>query len=738
MKKTVNINLSGQVFQIDEDAYGELEAYIAVIRNKYKQAEGGEDIINDIEARLAEMFAELLEGRTVISTGDVDIVIERMGRPEEFEADEETEEELFANPDRKKHRRLFRNPDDKVAGGVLSGISAYLGVEDPIWLRIVFIVFLFMSFGTALLIYIIALIIIPEAKTSSEKLQMRGEAINIENIERTFKESMDSLKDNFNGSSKGGRRKTANGALSKFVHGMADLAVLFVRVIIKVLGFAFTIMGFLLVLGMVIALILPSSITDLGLGQYLSLVYPNGFQAALAVSGFGLLILIPVIALMLLGIRLMAGRRIMPRGIGTAMVGLWVLGIILSSWSAIHLHKQNKYTKSHVEYTTVETPANGLLHMSVLKDDLYDEHYVEFMGFGDYRVENDTIYVRDQITLDVIQSKDGDYKLETTYFADGTDRDEAFNNASFIFYDDRVDSNGMVFPVYFKVPEAMGIHDQRIKMTLHLPVGQSVYLDKDLREIIYDIKNVTNTYDGNMVGHIWEMRKEGLTCTDCGFEETGNKKGVTWSSTPGTDARVFEVKPFNELKLAGHYRVTIARGDEYKVLAEGPDEVVKKLELYQDKDLLELDNDEGIFNNGEEMHVWVYVPTLQELNIEGAVTVNVQDMETDKLELEIHGASECDMTITAQTLTLDMEGASKLSLNGTAQRLQVKMDGAAELNAFDFTTAEAKLELDGACEAEVHATESLDATADGVSNIRYMGSPKISSDVSGFSSIKPR
>lgn len=734
MKKTVNINLSGQVFQIDEDAYAELEAYIAIIRSKYKQAEGGEEIINDIEARLAEMFSELLEGRSVISTGDVDIVIERMGRPEEFEADEETEEELFSGHDRKKSRRLFRNPDDKVAGGVLAGVSAYLGIEDPIWLRIAFIVFLFASFGTALLVYIIALIIIPEAKTSSEKLQMRGEAVTLDNIDRTFKESMDNLKDSFNG--KGGRHGK-NGHISKFVHGLADLAVLIVRAFVKILGFFFTLAGFMMIVGLVIALILPSSITGIGLGDFLSLVYPNGFQALLPVLGYGLLILIPILALTLLGIRLLAGKRIMHRGVGTAMAGLWVLGIILSSWSAINTHKMNKYTKSKVEYMEITEPANNLLHLDVLKDEMYDEHYVDFMGFSDFRLENDTIYVRDQITLDVIQSADGEYKLETSYYSDGTDRDDAYNNASFILYNQKVDSTGMLFPVYFKVPEEVGLHDQRIKMTLHLPVGQSVYLSKDLRELIYDIKNVTNTYDGNMVGHIWEMRKDGLTCTDCGFEETGTHTDVNWSDTPNEDAKEFNVNAFKQLNLAGHYSVTVVRGSEYKVLAEGPEDMLKKLKVHQDGDMLQVDNSQNFFKNMDELHVWIYTTELTELTIEGAMDVTMEDMETDDLTLEIFGASECHLNLKAQNVKLTMEGASELTLKGTANKLDVDMEGAAELDAFDFEVTDATLELDGACEADVYATGNLDANADGVSNIRYKGSPRVSSDVSGFSSIKP-
>ena len=186
MNQTVTVNISGIVFHIEVDAYDTLKNYLNKIKGYFNNSEEREEIMMDIEARIAELFTNMMgEKNQVITSVNVESVIETMGKPEDYitEEDEEsqnqTEETKF-----RKDKKFFRDPDQRILGGVASGIGAYLGI-DVIWTRL-FFVLAFLIWGFGPLAYIILWIIIPEAKTASDKLKMKGEAVNVDNIGKTF------------------------------------------------------------------------------------------------------------------------------------------------------------------------------------------------------------------------------------------------------------------------------------------------------------------------------------------------------------------------------------------------------------------------------------------------------------------------------------------------------------------------------------------------------------------------
>lgn len=194
MKKTFNINLGGIVFHIDEDAYELLDNYLSNLRIHFEQEEGAEEIVHDMELRISELFSERLNDRKqVITLTDVEEIIAQMGKPEEFSDDttQDTSNHNQESADEKGAKRLFRDPDNKVIGGVCSGIAAYLG-WDVTLLRIIFIILALPFFANDFIIlnwivisYIVGWIIIPEANTAPEKLSMKGMKVNVENIGKT-------------------------------------------------------------------------------------------------------------------------------------------------------------------------------------------------------------------------------------------------------------------------------------------------------------------------------------------------------------------------------------------------------------------------------------------------------------------------------------------------------------------------------------------------------------------------
>ena len=216
MKKTLTVNLGGTVFHIDEDAYQLLDKYLSNLRIHFVKEEGTDEIMNDFEMRISELLSERIRlGFEVITIEHVEQVIKRMGKPEEI-----FEEEKESNTERQEEarntqaeqtatttrRRLMRDPDNRILGGVCGGFAAYMN-WDPTAVRIA--VFLLMFFyGVTLPLYFIFWIIVPLARTATEKLEMRGESVTIENIGKTVTDGFEKVSDKANEYFNSGKPRT--------------------------------------------------------------------------------------------------------------------------------------------------------------------------------------------------------------------------------------------------------------------------------------------------------------------------------------------------------------------------------------------------------------------------------------------------------------------------------------------------------------------------------------------------
>lgn len=214
MNKVVSINLGGYPFTIDEDAYESLKTYLDAIHRHFRSSEGYEEITTDIEARVAELFQESLGDRPIVNTQDVQNAIAVMGTPEEFDAEPAVEETEGKKRQYRTGRRLYRDPEESVIGGVSAGIAAYLGIADPLWVRLVFIL-ITISGGFGIPAYLILWAILPEATTAGDRLAMRGEPINVSNIGKIIEEELrhisdkvSELSEEFSGKKKPSREQT--------------------------------------------------------------------------------------------------------------------------------------------------------------------------------------------------------------------------------------------------------------------------------------------------------------------------------------------------------------------------------------------------------------------------------------------------------------------------------------------------------------------------------------------------
>ena len=256
MKKTVNINLAGTFFHIDEDAFAKLQRYLDAIRRSLTDPEGSDEIIKDIEARIAELFSEKLERTTqVVSIKELDEVIAVMGQPEDYAVDEELFDDAPKSSKRRRSssKQLFRDIDNKIISGVSAGLGHYLGI-DSIWVRLIWILLTLFSSGTFILIYVLFWILVPAAVTTSDKLKMTGEPINISNIEKKFKEGYENVADKVKNADYDKYGQKVKSSTTTFFDTLGNILLTLLNVFVKLIGIFIIIVSLSTLIGLIVGL----------------------------------------------------------------------------------------------------------------------------------------------------------------------------------------------------------------------------------------------------------------------------------------------------------------------------------------------------------------------------------------------------------------------------------------------------------------------------------------------------
>ncbi len=206
MNKTVLINLGGAPFTIDDDAFFVLENYLKNLESFFSESEGCDEIVSDIEIRFSELLNERLKTKSIVDKNDVDEVIAVLGVPEQFESENSSAQKNVPKDERQYAKRLYRDVDNKMISGVAAGIAAYLGIDDPIWIRLVFVLSV-MTGGIGIPAYFILIFLMPKAITPLEKMEMRGERINVQSIARAVESQIHDISDTLSNLSKNYKRR---------------------------------------------------------------------------------------------------------------------------------------------------------------------------------------------------------------------------------------------------------------------------------------------------------------------------------------------------------------------------------------------------------------------------------------------------------------------------------------------------------------------------------------------------
>ncbi len=518
MKKTLTANISGTVFHIEEDAYEALNRYLGNIRGRFAGTAGRDDIMADIEARIAELFQERLDGRRqVVSITDVEQVVAILGQPEDIAGEGSGDEAQDAHNGYVggSPKRFYRDPEDKWVAGVLGGLGAYIGM-DPLWLRIGMIALVLASVGSLIPIYILLWILVPKADTAPERLRMRGEPVTVENIKRVVEESAERFK-------RGGERMAAEASALGRSWGERSgrQRSQAVQVIRKLVGIGLLVMAFTLLISLITGLI-GGTISlwrtawtneDMGLLDMGELLFNSRSHAAWMAIGVVALLAIPVIGLFLSGFRLLLNTAT-PRWLGLTLLFAWLAAWIPVTYTGAALGRDLKRTNSTLTEVELVQPTTGTLYLDA-KLPMDGEWSIDYNGSRS-KVDLDGLHVIDQQIqctwgqLDIERSADSLFHLKIEREANGATTKTALARANNVQYQFSQDQDVLLVSPVISFPIADRLRGQEVQFTLEVPLGKSVFLRPGSEHVIYDIENVTNTYDRDMLGRTWTMTERGL------------------------------------------------------------------------------------------------------------------------------------------------------------------------------------------------------------------------------------
>ncbi len=526
MKKTVQVNLSGQVFTLDEDAYDLLTSYLSSIAKLYDRSAGKDEIIQDIEARIAELFLEKLnESKRVVDVRDVQEVVAILGKPEEFEMEAEEQEEARSQRSSSQSRNLYRDPDDRVIGGVCSGLGYYFGV-NPLLFRLAFVAVL-VFFGTGIILYLILWAIIPVAESTADRLKMKGEPVNIGSIGKTIEEEINALGDAMKPGNKGDRyaRKVSNG-IEGFFQFLTRLLIHFIRFFGKFLGVIFSFVGVICIIALIAVFLGVADAfhfshhtweASYSIYEFGQLIFIGSGWFSVALIAAALITICPFLLLVYGGLVLLNGDFKVPYLAGSLFV-LILVGVSLSVFVAIG--SARNFSKEETITESFELDELGITSDTVrldLADDAFNIAPRRAYGANrDFMIkeDKDRILLAD-VRLDVVPSEDDEARLTVMKSASARYYGAAEERADSIRYLFQHSENALLFDAHLSFPKSDLYREQNVRIQLELPVGQTVYLAKGSKRVMYNIDNIHDMYDPRMIGHHWKMTSRGLACLDC-------------------------------------------------------------------------------------------------------------------------------------------------------------------------------------------------------------------------------
>lgn len=512
MEKTIKINLAGVIFQINEDGFELLRDYLQSITKRLKNIAGGNEMIEDIEARISEIFQSAASWKTgVISKQDVEEMMSTMGSAEEIAGDLEGD---TAYEKRLSDRKMYRDPENAIIGGVCSGLANYLRI-DAVWVRIIFVLFS-IFYLSGLFVYIVLWIALPKSVSPYQKSEMSkpgkesGKTDNTENIsyarpDRTY----DSRIENSAGK--------VGSAFNEIFKAFGKFFIILFRIVLALIGVTFIISGFSLLFSFVlIAFFNSTSImgttfdTELfHLPDLLAFIVNPSLTPWLMVLS-SLVIILPLLALIYWGVRMVFQFKVRDLVLNITMFILWILSC--TALSIIMFSEGISFNDSGRTYEQIAIPDDDTIYLRLGEDIssiVYDKEVsLPFEQFSLYlNEETKKIYGSPEIDIYPLD-EDAPY-LQIVKYSNGNTRNEAMKKADNLEYNYELRNNNLYLDEFFGIPAGNRWSGASLKVRVYLPQGKIVYLEEGLENVL-DEHLGHGVYSYEVGGHYWMVGEFGL------------------------------------------------------------------------------------------------------------------------------------------------------------------------------------------------------------------------------------
>ncbi|MCA6423207.1 MAG: PspC domain-containing protein [Flavobacterium sp.] len=522
MNKTVNINIGGLFFHIDEDAYQKLTRYFEAIKRSLSNSSGQDEIMKDIEMRVAELLTEKQKSeKHVINTKDVDDVIVVMGQPEDYRIDEDSDDkpkEPFYPYT--KSRKLYRDKDRGTIAGVCTGLGHYFGI-DAVWVKILFLILAFTSFGV--IAYFVLWIAMPKAVTTSEKLEMTGEPVTISNIEKKVREEFDSVSNKLNNVNYDKMGNEVKNGAERVAGGIGDVLTSIFKVFAKILGTIIIIFSSLLLLVICITsiiLIFSSSMPNNFILNHIDT--PIGLETPIWVQGILFLLAagIPMFFFLILGLKLLVTNL---KSIGNiakySLLAIWIIAVGILISLGINEAIQIAFDGKEVKKEVINIAPTDTLKIKFKNNDFYSKDKYDKIDFRLTLDENNKeIIYSNNVTIEIMPTEETLPYIQIERLTVGKSAKDARNRAEKIRYGYKIEGNQLILDNYLLTDAVNKYRGQRVELFLYLPKGTLFKADENVQD--YDTTNndFFNLHFSSK-DYIYKVENSKVKCLNCPADE---------------------------------------------------------------------------------------------------------------------------------------------------------------------------------------------------------------------------
>ncbi|MEL1247404.1 PspC domain-containing protein [Flavobacterium helocola] len=533
MNKTISINLGGFFFHIDEDAYQKLSRYFDAVKRSLSP-DGRDEIMKDIESRIAELFQERLKNdKQVVSLSEIEEVISIMGQPEDYKIDDEKTSYQSSSSSSTNFyypsKRLYRDKENGMIGGVMAGLGHYLGV-DSLWLRILMVI-LFFGFGTGLFVYIVLWILVPEAITTTQKLEMKGQPITISNIEKKVKEGFDDITSKISSIDHEKITNTAKSGASRIGSSIEEVITTIFKVFAKIIGSFILFFSAIALLGIVITSIImifsstmPENYILNHIQTPIGLETPLWAQGILFLFGFG----IPLFFLFILGLKLMVNNlRSIGNYIKYSLLAVWIVavGIIISL--GINEASQLAFDGKSVQKEVITIAPTDTLKIKFKNNDFYSKSIYRNHDFKITQDEGDNeIIYSNNVSIEIKETDAAAPYMLIEKLANGKSTSQAKKRAEKIKYEYKIEGNTIILDNYLLTAVENKFRGQEVEIYLYLPKGTIFQTDESFSNFDRSDYGFFDENEYDTKNPVYRVDADKVRCLNCLAEENRENNGI--------------------------------------------------------------------------------------------------------------------------------------------------------------------------------------------------------------------